>query len=629
MLDGTFGDPVRIALGDERVAPPDTAANSARADVRRRRLADDLVAEARTLAERHRFLHWEIAFPNIWTGLTADAPNGGFDVVIGNPPYVRQEMLGEIKPALKPRPEGSAGLPMLGVRDGFLAFDGMADLYVYFYEQGLRLLRPGGRMGYVVTNKWLRAGYGEALRGLFAEAAWVEFVADFGHAKHFFPDADVFPSVLVVRRPDGTPPPEETEVCVIPREDVPAKGLGDAVERNVYPLRRAGFTRESWTLEPPKVMALLDKIRRNGVPLAEYAGVKPYRGILTGLNEAFLIDTPTRERLIGNDPACTGIIKPYLRGQDVERWVAPDSGLHMILLKSSNDHPWPWAKATGEEEAEARFRRTYPSLHAHMKGFEPALRARQDCGRFWWELRSCAYYDLFEREKIVWQAIQFYPNYARDGGANFINNKCYVLPCVSPWLLSVLNAPVGWWFSWRHLLHMKDEALSNDAVKMVAFPIPNAKKSALQVSEAIAGGCATARRTIKGATALITDWLRVEFGLGKPGRALEAPHTLDAEDFVAAVRAALPKRRGLSAAEVARLKAEHAATLDPARLAAAELLRLERRLSDMVNAAYGLTPDDVQLLWETAPPRMPLDPRDELRRLRMREGALAQGITGR
>ena len=107
--------------------------------------------------------------------------------MIGNPPYVRQELLGEeMKRALK---------------KSYSTYDGMADLYVYFYEQGLRLLRPGGRMGYVVTNKWLKAGYAENLRELFCEKGWLEFVADFGHAKHFFPDADVFPSVLVMRKP--------------------------------------------------------------------------------------------------------------------------------------------------------------------------------------------------------------------------------------------------------------------------------------------------------------------------------------------------------------------------------------------------------------------------------------------
>lgn len=544
---------------------------------------------------------------------------------------MRQELLSAIKPALKPR-DKDAGPPTLAAQAGYAAFDGMADLYVYFYEQGLRLLRPGGRMGYVVTNKWLKAGYGEALRGLFADAAWVEFVADFGHAKHFFPDADVFPSVLVVRRPDGSAPPETAAVCVIPREEVPAKGLAEVVERNVYPLPRAVFTRESWTLEPPAVMALLDRIRRNGVPLADYAGVKPLNGIKTGLNEAFLIDTPTRDSLIRDDPACAALIRPYLRGQDVERWRAPDSGLHMILLKSSGDHPWPWATAATKTEAEALFRRTYPSLHAHMKQFETmppengkpkGLRHREDHGRFWWELRSCAYYDVFERPKIVWQVIQFYPNYAMDRSANLINNKCYVLPGESPWLLGVLNAPVSWWFSWRHLLHMKDEALSNDAVKMVNFPIPSASEDALRLCAGIAEGCASARRVIDETTKQITDWLHIEFGLTKPSRALELPHRLDGEGFVAAVRAALPKRRALSPAEIARLKREHTDTLTAAIHAATELLRLERRLSDTVNAAYGLTPADIRLLWESAPPRMPLDPQAELRRICARDEVLA------
>ena len=100
----------------------------------------------------------------------------------------------------------------------------------------------------------------------------------------------------------------------------------------------------------------------------------------------------------------------------------------------------------------------------------------------------------------------------------------------------------------------------------------------------------------------IHDWLRIEFGIDRPGRALEAPEWLDADSFVAAVRAALPRRRHLSAAEIGRLKREHADTVAPARQAAAEALRLERRLSDLVNQAYGLTPEEVALMGSTAPP---------------------------
>jgi Eco57I restriction-modification methylase len=376
-LEGTFGDPVRIAEGETKIAPPDLALQIAllpedqneaepqlfphiAVDDRRRVLADRLVNEARSRAARHRFFHWEIGFPNVWSNLMSATPLGGFDAVIGNPPYVRQELLGDdIKRALKA---------------GYTAYDGMADLYVFFFEQGLRLLRPGGRLSYVVTNKWLRAGYAEPSRELFATAAQMEFIADFGHAKHFFPDADVFPSVITARKPlPGEDPQGEAQVCVIPRDAVPERGLAAAVNAATYPLPLACLTRESWILQPPAQAALLEKIRRNGVPLAEYAGLKPLYGIKTGFNEAFLIDGPTRDKLVADDPACADVIKPYQRGQDIDRWWSLPSGLHMIVLKSSSDYPWPWANATDEVEAEHRFRTTHPSLHSHMKKYEEVI----------------------------------------------------------------------------------------------------------------------------------------------------------------------------------------------------------------------------------------------------------------
>ncbi|HEX8203300.1 MAG TPA: Eco57I restriction-modification methylase domain-containing protein, partial [Isosphaeraceae bacterium] len=148
--------------------------------------------------DAHAF-DWAARFPRV-------VERGGFDAVVGNPPYVRQERLGPIKPYLE------RAFPK--------SYHGMADLYVYFHELGLRLLKPGGRLAYVVTNKWMKAGYGEPLRRLFGAEAWVESVVDFGHARHFFPDADVFPCFLVARKPTDEPRPETARVCVIPREQV-------------------------------------------------------------------------------------------------------------------------------------------------------------------------------------------------------------------------------------------------------------------------------------------------------------------------------------------------------------------------------------------------------------------------
>ncbi|MBA3810820.1 MAG: Eco57I restriction-modification methylase domain-containing protein, partial [Caulobacteraceae bacterium] len=567
----------------------------------RRRRAAALVAEARALTARERFLHWPVAFPNVWRRLTQAQPDGGFDAVIGNPPYVRQERLAAVKPALAA---------------GYATFAGTADLYVYFFEQGLRLVRPGGRVAYVVTNKWLKAGYAEELRALLTDPARaeIEAVIDFGHARAFFPDADVFPVVAATRRPDGERASETLTVAVPPRGTLPDERLAEAVAAASFPLSRAALGREGWTLEPKPVMDLLDKVRRAGVPLTDYAGVKPYRGVLTGFNEAFLIDTPTRDRLVAADPASAEIIRPYLRGQDVRRWSAPDSGLRMILLKSSSDFAWPWSAAADEAAAETIFAQTYPALHAHMKRYESlpgdkpgelkGLRHRLDHGRYWWELRPCAYYDAFERRKLLYVDICWTASFLPDRKGRSVSNTSYFLPGSNDWLAAVLNAPIGWWYSWRKAQHGKDEALRYFTSYVEGYPVPPAPER-VDLTE-IVDELSARVETVSTAAAAIHDWLRLEFGLDRPGRGLESPERLDADGFAAAVRATLPRRRQLSAAEVARLKREHAATIAPAREAAAEAARLERRLSDLVNIAYGLTPDDAALMWSTAPPRMPL-----------------------
>src|SRR5262249_30465823 len=149
----------------------------------------------------------------------------------------------------------------------------------------------------------------------------------------------------------------------------------------------------------PDAEALMEKIRRAGIPLSEFIGRTPYRGILTGLNEAFLIDTATKERLVKEDPKCAEIMKPYLRGQDIKRWSREWAGLWMILLKSSENQKWAWSQSG--ENAEKVFAQSFPSLHGHLKPLEEQLRKREDQGRYWWELRSCVYYEAIERPKIV------------------------------------------------------------------------------------------------------------------------------------------------------------------------------------------------------------------------------------
>jgi hypothetical protein len=610
---------VKIAAGETTIAPPELAAQllmlppedvpdpqsslfpRISVDDRRRLLADGLVQEARKLAAHHRFFHWEISFPNVWSSLLSAEPEGGFDAVIGNPPYVRQELLGdETKRALK---------------GDYVAFDGMADLYVYFYEQGLRLLRPGGRLSYVVTNKWLKAGYAEALRDFFASKAQVEFVADFGHARHFFPDADVFPSVVVVRKPvPSQTPPTDVQVCVIPREAVPEKGLLAAVAAATYPLPRTHFTKESWTLEPPAVVALLDKIKQNGVPLAEYAGVKPLYGIKTGFNEAFLIDTTTRDQLVKDDSGCVDIIKPYLRGQDIERWWSPWKGLWMIFARRGIDiNHYPSIKRYLEG-----FRHRLEPKPANWKPSTPEEKweGRKEGAYAWYEVQDPVdYWPEFLKPKLLIKRIEYYADFALDAEVQHVNDSALIVPTIDRWLLASANSAASWYYRFKLFPHKKDEAVALDIPYVEHLPVGNPTGETPDKSASIVDDLIFQKRNIHTIVTTVLDWVHHEFGLEKPGRVLAEPHKLDVDAFVTAIRAALPKGRKWSAAEIVRLKQEYKDTLMPARTAATDILTLERRLSDLVNAAYGLTPDEVALMWRTAPPRMPLNPTEELRRL--------------
>jgi len=346
------------------------------------------------------------------------------------------------------------------------------------------------------------------------------------------------------------------------------------------------------------------KIRDNGVPLAEFAGVKPLYGIKTGLNEAFLIDTPMKERLVREDPRSAEIIKPYLRGQDIKRWTPEWNGFWMIVLKSSDDHAWPWSDAgNGAEEV---FRQSYPSLHGHMKPLEGRLRKRQDKSRYWWELRACDYYDAFEQPKLMGQQIQFYPQYGLYSEKVLTNNKVFFLPSADHWLLALLNSPLMWWYNWRYLPHMKDEALSPVGRLMEKLPVALPTDEMRAETEPAVEQLISLTKSEQDARRDMLHWLRLEFGVEKSGQKLEDFASLNVDVFIEEVRKRRLKSEGrLTPAALRVLRTSYSEMATPVRENRAEAAKLERRLSDLVNEAYELTPDEANLLWATAPPRMP------------------------
>lgn len=570
-----------IRCGNSLVAPPGPEATAA--------LLDAFAA----LPPDSRAFDWRVAFPAVFE-------RGGFDVVIGNPPYVRQEALGVLKGYLA---------------QCYASYSGVADLYVYFYERGLDLLAPGGKLSYIVTNKWMRAGYGEPLRRLFSERAVFEEMLDFGHAP-IFEDADTFPCIIVARRrpsvPESKPAPESVtdpeppavSVCPVPRDRSAELSLDNYVHEHAYPVPWSRYGAEPWSLEPPAVDDLMRRIRERGTPLAKFLGAKPMYGIKTGLNEAFLIDDGTRTALIRDDPGCADIIKPYLRGQDIKRWAPDWQGLWMIVLKSSGDHAWPWQDAG--DDAEGVFARTHPSLYAHMKPLQARLMKRKDQGRFWWELRSCDYYSTFEKPKIAHTDIAWRPQFAFSDSTLFFVNTSYLWPSEDLYGLAVLNSPLMWAFLWRNAQHGKDEALRLFSPFMMTLPIAEPTPALRTEIEERAAEALELTGAAQTASRELLAWLRVEFDIDKPGQRLAEYQALSADEFAAEVRKRRPKGAArLSPKALADLAATHGQYSDPERARAVRLRTLEQRIAELVNRAYGLSADDIELLWRTAPPRMP------------------------
>jgi hypothetical protein len=262
----------------------------------------------------------------------------------------------------------------------------------------------------------------------------------------------------------------------------------------------------------------------------------------------------------------------------------------------------------------------YPSVKKHLAKFRKDLEpkpsdwtgewvGRKGGSYQWFETQDPVdYWEEFAKPKIFYQVIQFHPSYALDRSGMLGNDKTFFLPTDDLYLLAVLNSPLMWWYTWRTLTHLKDEALSPLGYMMELLPIAKPKASTRKTIVKSVEQVCKISGTVREGRHVILDWLRVEHEIEKPSIKLQAPVELDSDAFVTEVKRVRGKKKSLSAAGVKSLRDEYGRTVEPARALAAEAQALERELSDLVNAAFGLTPEEVALMWATAPPRMPIPP---------------------
>ncbi len=394
-----------------------------------------------------------------------------FDIVIGNPPYVRHEDIKELTPVLKNVYQYECG-------------SSRADLYVFFYERSVKLLKPQGVLSFITSNKWYRAKYGEGLRQFMATHTRLKNIIDFGDEAVF--TAIAYPTIVIATRREKpiNPPPATDQVRALnwqqahPVEQFPAVFQAEAFE-----VPQAELKKQGWQLEPPLKRQLLGRIRMAGQPLGEYVKGRFYYGIKTGLNEAFVIDGATKDRLIAEAPKSADLIKRYLRGRDVKRWQVEWAGLYLITF------PFGFHEKL----------KNYPAILQHLSQYEDDLRKRGQCTssrngkgegqHHWLELDNNpkeSYLAEFEQPKIFVPAIEDGVEYAPDLEGYYGNDKTNII-VTEEWryVLAVLNSSISWWITQQTFSGKQGGFYEFKPMYVSQLPIPSAASGLKSVLSAV------------------------------------------------------------------------------------------------------------------------------------------------
>jgi len=363
-------------------------------------------------------LGWKEAFPEVFK-------QGGFDVVVGNPPYIRQEWLAPFK---------------VYWQSCFETFDGVADIFTYFFERGIQLLREGGRLAFITSGSWVRGNFGTPLRKYLATEMCVESIIDFGEFQPFEDAELIRPTIAVLKKCHDRGDMKLFKWLVAGR---PPENLSEVIA-DAPTMKTDHLGQNAWDLESDSVLSLRSKLLAGGQSLKKYTGGRILRGVLTGLTDVFVLDEARKSLLIAEDPRSEELIRPFVQGTHIRPWHTEHSGDYLLAIKSSANYRWPWSDHG--KDAEEIFRKSYPAVHAYLDRHRDRAVKRQDKGRHWWELRACSYWDVFEDRKILWPDISKLPRFNLDHQNLYCGNTVYTVPMNDPYLLGILSSWSTWFF---------------------------------------------------------------------------------------------------------------------------------------------------------------------------------------
>ncbi len=375
--------------------------------------------------ERPYFL-WHLYFMYVFE-------QGGFDIMIGNPPYIQLQKMGKETDILQ--------------AEKFDTFKRTGDIYTLFYEKGINLLKPNeGVLTYITSNTWMRTKFGEALRKFFIENSNPIKLLNFEDTK-IFPSATVEVNIMLTKKEDWN---NNLQAVAIKGDYLPGMSIHDYLNKKQIVL--TDLDKESWIIVEKEDFEIKKQIANKGIPLMDW-DLEFYRGFLTGYNDAFFIDEEKRQELIDLDPDSEKFIKPLLRGRNIHKYNYEFDNLFVLFI------PWHFPLqddptiSGASKIAEKAFEKDYPAMYRHLKQFENNLSSRNksETGiRYeWYALQRAAatYSEEFEKEKIVWLSISDKPAFALDTKKMYVTAPAYIMTSnCNKYLVTMLNSKAMEWY---------------------------------------------------------------------------------------------------------------------------------------------------------------------------------------
>ena len=495
---------------------------------------------------------WEEEFAEVFE-------QGGFDCVIGNPPYVQLQSIKAIASDLE--------------KQNYKTFEKTGDLYVLFYELGNELLKENGLLGYITSNKWLRAKYGKSLRKYLSAYSSPQMLIDLGSG--IFESATVDSNILILQK-------QKASKCELVGLDLSNEKefLGfDSYTDKLMTIDEC--SEEIWTISSPLEKSIKSKVEKVGVPLKEW-DIDINYGVKTGLSDAFIIDKSTKDKLIQNDAKSIKLIEPVLRGRDIKRYTVDFQELYIIST-------FP-AKNINIDE--------YTAIKKHLESFGVKLEqsgekgSRKKTSNLWYETQDqISYHNSFNNNKIIYPDINSKLSFMYDDNSYFMTNTAYFLDIDSKYILAILNSSIVNYYFSSISAQLGKSGLRHFTIYIEQLPIPKIENEQPYIEKA--NTMLELNQILQNKKQTFLKRLKDNFDLDKLSKKLEAFYEYDFKTFVSELK---KKKITLSLVQQDEWEPYFNSYQEALTTLQTQIDNTDKEIDKMVYTLYGLSEDEVAVV---------------------------------